>query len=194
MVRPSPASWLFSDTLQKCGLLDKKHTTCVCHKLQQRFPSYAKPSFPKLWQTKWPADVPARSDESPSNGQINCCRWVPRHGRSWYPVSYLPARAKLWREMRGIRWCSAGQNGQNHAGQTKKWCHCLIMLSNMLGWPGGLARVQLCWILAKYSPLHHTSCSQIVHVRKLRFRRRIIFCGINSFAFLFIAKYDFLCS
>jgi hypothetical protein len=43
------------------------------------------------------------------------------------------------------------------------------MLSNMLGWPGGLARVQLCWILAKYSPLHHTSCSQIVHVRKLRF-------------------------
>ena len=44
------------------------------------------------------------------------------------------------------------------------------MHSNMLGWQGGLARVQLCWILAKYSPLHHTSCSQIVHVRKLRFR------------------------
>ena len=42
--------------------------------------------------------------------------------------------------------------------------------SNILGWRGGLARVQLCWILAKYSPLHHTSCSQIVHVRKLRFR------------------------
>ena len=43
------------------------------------------------------------------------------------------------------------------------------MHSNMLGWHGGLARVQLCWILAKYSPLHHTSCSEIVHVRKLRF-------------------------
>ena len=43
-------------------------------------------------------------------------------------------------------------------------------LNNMLGWRGGLARVQLCWILAQYSPLHHTSCSQIVHVRKLRFR------------------------
>ena len=35
---------------------------------------------------------------------------------------------------------------------------------------GGLARVQLCWILAKYAPLHHTSCSQIVHVRILHFR------------------------
>ena len=42
--------------------------------------------------------------------------------------------------------------------------------SIMLGWRGGLARVQLCWNLAKYSPLHHASCSQIVHVRKLRFR------------------------
>ena len=39
-----------------------------------------------------------------------------------------------------------------------------------VGLTGGLARVQLCWILAKYSPLHHTSCSQIVHLRKLRFR------------------------
>ena len=47
---------------------------------------------------------------------------------------------------------------------------CNELDCNMLGWRGGLARVQLCWILAKYSPLHHTSCSQIVHVRKLRFR------------------------
>ena len=39
-----------------------------------------------------------------------------------------------------------------------------------VGLTGGVARVQLCWTLAKYSPLHHTSCSQIVHVRKLGFR------------------------
>ena len=54
-------------------------------------------------------------------------------------------------------------HGRLHQG--KKWHVC-----NMMGWRGGLARVQLCWILAKYSPLHHTSCSQIVHVRNLRFR------------------------
>ena len=48
--------------------------------------------------------------------------------------------------------------------------YCTQAWSNVKGWRGGLAQVQLCWILAKYSPLHHTSCSQIVHVRKPRFR------------------------
>ena len=64
-------------------------------------------------------------------------------------------------------------HGRLHQG--KKWHSKNVEyhVCNMIGYDGltgGLARVQLCWILAKYSPLHHTSCSQIVHVRKLRFR------------------------
>ena len=55
-----------------------------------------------------------------------------------------------------------------------------------VGLTGGLARAQLCWILAKYSPLHHTSSSQIVHVRKLRFRLGGVSCLWHQFICLLV--------